>query len=159
MEIFNFLEALEDIVENSKKFPFSEKVLVDRDEILELIKEIRLKLPEELKLAKWIREEREKILVTARNEADDIIKEAENRIISMIDEHEITRKAYTKRDEIVAKANEEYRVMDRETKAYADGILEDVQNKVKMLQETLAQVENSINSVAENLANDRKELK
>lgn len=38
-----------------------------------------------------------KILVQAQNEADDIIKEAENRIISMIDEHEITRKAYEKK--------------------------------------------------------------
>ena len=93
MEIFTLLEELEDLLEKSKKVPFTNKCLVDKEEILEIIKEIRLKLPDELKQAKWIKEERQRILVEAQNEADGIIKEAENRIISMIDEHEITRKA------------------------------------------------------------------
>ena len=61
---------------------------------MELIKEIRLKMPEDLKQAKWVREERERILEEARKEAEDVVKEAENRIIAMIDEHEITKKAY-----------------------------------------------------------------
>ena len=127
--------------------------------MLDLIKEIRLKLPDELKQAKWIKEERERIISEAHKDADDIVKEAEKRIISMIDEHEITKKAYEKKDEIVAEANEKYRVMDRETKAYADGILENVQNRVKALQESLIQIEGALNEAVENLDNDRKELK
>lgn len=159
MEIFTLLETLEDILERSKNLPFSEKVIVDRSEMLDLIKEIRLKLPDELKQAKWIKEERERIMSEAHKDADDIVKEAEKRIISMIDEHEITKKAYEKKDEIVAEANEKYRIMDRETKAYADGILEGVQERVKTLQNTLAQIEGSLNEVVESLNNDRKELK
>ena len=159
MEIFTLLETLEDILERSKNLPFSEKVIVDRNEILDLIKEIRLKLPDELKQAKWIKEERERIMSEAHKDADDIVKEAEKRIISMIDEHEITKKAYEKKDEIVAKKKKKYRIMDRETKAYADGILEGVQERVKVLQDTLAQVESSLNEVVESLNNDRKELK
>jgi len=159
MEIFTLLETLEDILEKSKNLPFSEKVLVDRNEILDIIKEIRLKLPDELKQAKWIKEERERIMSEAHKDADDIVKEAEKRIISMIDEHEITKKAYEKKDEIVAEANEKYRIMDRETKAYADGILENVQERVKALQDTLIQIEGALNGVIENLNNDRKELK
>ena len=159
MEIFTLLETLEDILERSKNLPFSEKVIVDRNEMLDLIKEIRLKLPDELKQAKWIKEERERIMSEAHKDADDIVKEAEKRIISMIDEHEITKKAYEKKDEIVAEANEKYRIMDRETKAYADWILEGVQERVKTLQNTLAQIEGSLNEVVESLNNDRKELK
>lgn len=159
MEIFTLLETLEDILERSKNLPFSDKVLVDRNEMLDLIKEIRLKLPDELKQAKWIKEERERIMSEAHKDADDIVKEAEKRIISMIDEHEITKKAYEKKDEIVAEANEKYRIMDRETKAYADGILENVQNQVKSLQETLVQLEGSLNETVQNLDNNRKELK
>ena len=94
MEIFTLLETLEDILERSKTIPFSNKGVIDKEELLEIIKEIRLKLPDELKQAKWVKEERQRILVEAQKEADDIVKEAENRIISMIDEHEITRKAY-----------------------------------------------------------------
>ena len=92
MEIFTLLETLEDILENSKNLPFSNKGIVDKEEILEIIKEIRLKLPDELKQAKWVKEERQRILSEAQKEANDIVKEAETRIISMIDEHEITKK-------------------------------------------------------------------
>ena len=159
MEICTLLETLEDILERGKNLPFSAKVLVDRNEILDLIKEIRLKLPDELKQAKWIKEERERIMSEARKDADDIVKEAEKRIISMIDEHEITKKAYEKKDEIIEGANDRYRVIERETKAYADGILESVQTQVKSLQETLIQIENSLNETVQNLDNDRKELK
>ena len=159
MEIFTLLETLEDILEKSKNLPFSEKVLIDRNEMLDLIKEIRLKLPDELKQAKWIKEERERIMSEAHKDADDIVRQAEKRTISMIDEHEITRQAYSKKDEIIAKANEEYRVMDRETKAYADDILGRVQDRIKILQETLSQVETSLNEEVKNLANNRNELK
>jgi len=98
--------------------------------MLEIIKEIRLKLPEELKQAKWVKEERQRILVEAQKEADGIVKEAENRIISMIDEHEITRKAYEKKVEIIETANEMSREITKGTKDYADGILENLENAI-----------------------------
>ena len=131
MEIFTLLETLEDMLEKSRNVPFSGKCIVDKEEILDIIKEIRLKLPEELKQAKWVKEERQRILVEAQNEADEIIKEAENRIISMIDEHEITRKAYEKKVEIIETANEMSRVISKGTKDYADGILAGIESALK----------------------------
>ena len=76
MEIFTLLEALEDMLDKSRGIPFSTKCIVSKEEILDIIKEIRIKLPDELKQAKWIKEERQRILVEAQNEADEIIKEA-----------------------------------------------------------------------------------
>ena len=159
MEIFTLLETLEDIIENAKAVPFTEKVIVDKNDILNIIKEIRLKLPDELKQAKWIKEERERIMAEAEKDADDIVKEAENRIISMIDEHEITRKAYDKKEEIVAQANEMHRTIVRDTNVYADELLANVESSVKMLQETLANVEVTIKQTVETIENNRKELK
>ena len=63
MEIFTLLETLEDMLENSKKVPFTTRGMVDKEEMLEIIKEIRIKLPDELKQAKWVKEERQRILV------------------------------------------------------------------------------------------------
>ena len=65
MEIFTLLESLEEIIENSRSVPFSGKGIVDKDELFDLIKEIRIKLPDELKQAKWVKEERQRILVEA----------------------------------------------------------------------------------------------
>ena len=88
-------------------------------------------MPDELKQAKWIKEERQRILVEAQNEADGIIKEAENRIISMIDEHEITRKAYEKKVEIIETANEMSREITKGTKDYADNLLSNVEGALE----------------------------
>ena len=144
MEIFTLLENIEDILEKSKGVPFSNKVLVDKEEILEIISELRLKLPEELKQANWIKEERQRILVEAQKEADDIVKEAENRIISMIDEHEITKKAYEKKAEIIETANEMSREISKGTKDYADNLLNGIEVS---LQEALKIIQNNRNEL------------
>ena len=62
MEIFTYLENIEDALEKAKGVPFTSKAIVDKEKIIEIIQEIRLKLPDELKQAKWIKEERERIL-------------------------------------------------------------------------------------------------
>jgi len=145
MEIFTLLETLEEILENSKSIPFSNRGIVDKEELLDIIKEIRIKLPDELKQAKWVKEERGRILVEAQKEADDIVKEAENRIISMIDEHEITRKAYEQKAQIIETANEMSREITKGTKDYADNILE--------------KLEISLQDALKVIQNNRKELK
>ena len=141
MEIFTLLETLEDLLERSRNLPFSSKSVVDKEEILDLIKEIRLKLPDELKQAKWIKEERQRILAEAQKEADGIVKEAENRIIAMIDEHEITRKAYDQKTEIIETANEMSREISKGTKEYADSLLGNTEDIMK---ETLEKLETNM---------------
>lgn len=145
MEIFTLLETLEDILEKSRNVPFTNKGIVDKDEIVEIIQEIRLKLPDELKQAKWIKEERGRILLEAQKEADGVVKEAESRIISMIDEHEITRKAYEQKAQIIETANEMSREISKGTKDYADNLLEKIE---AVLEDALKTVQNN-----------RKELK
>ena len=145
MEIFTLLEALEDMLDKSRGIPFSSKCIVNKEEILDIIRDIRLKLPDELKQAKWIKEERQRILVQAQNEADEIIKEAENRIISMIDEHEITKKAYEKKVEIIETANEMSRKIKSGTEEYADNVL--------------AGIEVALEDALKVIKNNRKELK
>ena len=145
MEIFTLLETLEDIMERSRSLPFTDKGIVDKEEVLEIIKEIRLKLPDELKQAKWIKEERQRILTEAQKEANDIVKEAETRIISMIDEHEITKKAYEQKAQIIETANEMSREISQGTKEYADNVLGSIQTA---LEDALKVIQNN-----------RKELK
>ena len=145
MEIFTLLETLEEALERGKNLPFSNKTVVDKEEILDIVKEIRLKLPDELKQAKWVKEERGRIIVEAQKEAEGIVKEAENRIIAMIDEHEITRKAYDQKAQIIEAANEMSREISQGTKDYADSILQNI--------------ETALQSALETIQNNRKELK
>lgn len=134
MEILSIIETLEEVVEKSVSVPFSGKCMVDREEILEIIKEMRLKLPDDIKQAKWVKEERQKILMEAQKEANNIIKDAENKIASLVDEHEITRKAYDQANEIVTNAQKNAREIRLGTKEYADNVLGKVE---EILEETL----------------------
>ena len=104
MEIFTLLEEIENIIEKAKINKITNRTTLSREEaqaVLEMIADIRLKFPDELKQARWIREERDRIIEEAKRDAENIVKEAENRIISMIDEHEITKKAYEQKAEII----------------------------------------------------------
>lgn len=145
MEILAILETLEDVVEKGVNVPFSGKCLVDKEEILEIIKEIRLKLPDDIKQAKWVKEERQRILLEAQKEANNIIKDAENKILSLVDEHEITKKAYEQANEIISNAQKNAREIRLGTREYADSILNKVED---ILKETI-----------EVIQSDREELK
>lgn len=160
MEIYTLLETLEEIINKSKSVPFTtDKCIVEKKQFKDIISEIRTKLPDELKQAKWIKEERERIIGEAQKDADDIVKEAENRIIAMIDEHEITKKAYEKKNEIIADANEMYREITQGTNTYVDGILANIENNMVELGKTVSNVELSIQNALETIQNNRKELK
>ena len=65
--VLQLLDELEDVMDSSKAVPFSSKVTVNKEEIYDIISEIRMKLPNELKQSKWVIEERNKIQKGRRN--------------------------------------------------------------------------------------------
>lgn len=136
---------LEDVVEKSMAIPFAGRAIVDREELLDLIQEIRLNLPGDLKQAKWVKEERQRILDEANKEAESIVKNAEEKMASLIDDHEITQKAYAQANEIIAAAQNNARELRLGTKQYADDVM--------------ASLEAKIEKVASTVRENRKELK
>ena len=59
MDILLLLDEIEDIIEDGTSVPFSKKILVDTEELLDILKEIRIRLPDEIKQAAWIKEEKQ----------------------------------------------------------------------------------------------------
>lgn len=144
MEILEVLDALEEKVEQAFNIPILNKSLIDKEVLLEEIEDIRLKLPEDLKQAKWVKEERKRIISEAQAEADGIIKAAEEKGKEMIAEHEITKKAYDQANEIIASAQKNARDMRVSAKQYADSLLEDVQGRMGQVAEILAKARDDI---------------
>ena len=131
MEIFNLLEKLEDLVDNAWSVPLTGRSMVKKKEMTELLKEIRVMLPDEIKQAKWIKEERQRFLFEAQQEAQTIIKDAENRIVSMIDESEITRKSYEQANETIINAQKTARDIRDGSIEYADEVLTKMEETLK----------------------------
>ena len=147
MDALELLEELEDIIDKGVSVPFSGRCLLDKDELLEVLSEIKLKLPEDLKQAKWIKEERERIIADAKTEADALIKTANDQIIAMVDENEITKKAMAQASDIVEQAKGEALATKTSSYEYADYLLENVENVVVS---TIKDLEQCINIVRNN---------
>ncbi len=133
MEVLEIIDMLEDVVEKSMAIPFMGRAIVDREELLDLLQEIRLNLPGDLKQAKWVKEERQRILDEANKEAESIVKNAEEKMASLIDDHEITQKAYAQANEIIAAAQNNARELRLGTKQYADDVMASLEAKIEKL--------------------------
>lgn len=153
MDALELLEELEDIIDKGVSVPFSGRCLLDKDELLEVLSEIKVKLPEDLKQAKWIKEERERIISEAKAEANNLIKTANDQIIAMVDENEITKKALSKAEEIHNQATAEANSVKTSSYEYADYLLENVENVVV---NTIKDLEQCINIVKNNRSDMRK---
>ncbi len=147
MDTLELLEELEDIIEKGVSVPFSGRCLLDKEELLEVLAEIKLKYPDELKQAKWIKEERERILSDAKAEANNLLKTANDQIIAMVDENEITKKAQANASDIIEQANMQAFSTRTSSYEYADYLLENVENVVvntiKDLEQCIAIVKNN----------------
>ena len=131
--VLQLLDELEEIMDSSRAVPFSNKVSVDKEEIYDIISEIRMKLPNELKQSKWVIEERNKILIDAQKEADEIVKNAEERLVRMIDDNEVTKKAYDQAANIIESAKKTAKEMCLGAMEYSESVLSDAENKLKEL--------------------------
>lgn len=137
MDILKLINEIEDVLENASSLPFSNKAMVDVDELFEIIREIRIKLPDEIKQASWIKEERQRILAEAQKDADTMLNEAELKLEELVDENEITKKAKEIAEEIVTKAQNNAKEIRLGALEYADNILLETQQNLKDVIETL----------------------
>lgn len=129
-DTLELITELEDIIDKGVAVPFSGRCLLDKEELLEIIQEIRLKLPTDLEQAKWIKAERINIINDARKEAEEIIKAANDQLVAMVDDSEITKKATQAAAEIMESANAEANAAKESSYQYADYLLENVENVV-----------------------------
>ena len=120
MEILQIIDILEDKIEQSKTIPLLNRSMIDKEDILASIEELRLHLPEDMKQARWIKDERKRILAEAQSEADEIIKGAKEKTAKMVDEHEITKKAYEQANQIIAAAQKNSRELRMGARQYVD---------------------------------------
>ena len=133
MDIMEIVDMLEETIDKASSVPLTGKVMVDKDELLDYIQEIRLVYPDELKEAKWVKEERQRILSEAESRAEAIQKNAEETQMQLIDEHEITKRAYEQANELVNAAQSKSIEIKTDTDQYVDDILNDAEHRLDLL--------------------------
>ncbi len=107
----------------SKKLPLTNNVVLDQAAVLELIDQLRVAVPDEVRQARRITEEASRITERAREEGDQIVARAQEQAAQMLEERELVRAAQHRAAEILEQAQEEARELRRGADEYAAGVL------------------------------------
>ncbi|MEI2701024.1 MAG: ATPase [Baekduia sp.] len=123
MDVLVLIDKLDDLVHNAKKIMLTDEVRVDREEIYDLLDQMRATLPGEIKQARWIVKERKEMLAEAQREAERIISDAKVKQQELVADQEVTRQAERGAEEIIQDARDREREIRLGAEDYADEIL------------------------------------
>ncbi len=145
MDIFVLLEKMDYIIDEAGKLPLTNKVIIEKEDLLEIISEIRLKLPEEINRANWVAKERQRILTEAQTEADSLLERAKRQQDGLLSDTEIMKMAKDRANEILAIA---------ENKAYEIKV-----NSLNYSDELLAKIQERLAGLLDVIEENRRELR
>jgi len=123
MDVLVLIDKLDDLVHNARPVPLTDQVRVDREEIYDLLDQMRATIPEEIKQARWIVKERQEMLAEAKRESERIVREAREQQARLVSDEEVTKQAERAADEIVEDARSREREIRLGAEDYADEIL------------------------------------
>jgi vacuolar-type H+-ATPase subunit H len=144
IDILHLVDRLEKLLNQSWRIPFTSNIVIQEDAFLDIIDQMRISIPEEVKQAKRVGAERERVLEQAQEEADRIVALAHEQAGNLAEDHEIMKAAYVKADEIIAQAH----LSTENVKADADVyVMETLSTLEEHLMRLLTTVRNGIRQV------------
>lgn len=124
MTVNEILDTLEDLVERSWSLPLTGgRAAISVRDVIDLIDEVRLALPKEIKQAKMIVTDRKDIIADAKKEAAGIIADAEKKAQRMVAENEIVQRAQERANHMLASAHSQSSELRRMTNNYVENLL------------------------------------
>jgi cell division septum initiation protein DivIVA len=127
VEIMAMLDRLEDAIAQATKVPLTGKVLLDPDELLSLMDEMRELLPQEIRDANRVARDREAILTEARDQAESTVREAQALAARLTAEHSVAQEAQKAADELIDQAKRVAREIRQNALEWADELFGRVQ--------------------------------
>jgi vacuolar-type H+-ATPase subunit H len=143
--LIELLDQLTETIRQAKGIPFSDNCVIDREDVLYWVNQIRDNLPEEIHQARWLLEQNRQVVASARQKAESILRETEQRSAIMINEHEITLRAREMAQMAIEQANQAAWQMRVASTDYA--------------RQRLTEVENQLTEVLVKVQKNKKELK
>ncbi|MBI5298285.1 MAG: hypothetical protein HY869_22635 [Chloroflexi bacterium] len=144
MDILQLIDRLEELFNESKAFPFTHNVMVDEDRMLELIDQMRIAIPEEVKKAQQLIAQRDRVMAQAQEEANRTLALAREKADALTQKDSIAVEAQRRAEQIKAQA-----LIDAEnTRADADNYVLD----------SLTQLQNELDKISGQVRNGIRKL-
>ena len=124
------LDRLEEALVTGSRVPMTSRILVDEQECLDIIDQLRVALPRELKDSRRVLEERDQLLGQAQEETERVIRAAESKAGRLLEEHALVRAANARAESIEERAEQDAQEIRQEAEQYAQGLLQRVQERL-----------------------------
>lgn len=144
MDILQMIDHLEELLNESRPLPFTHNVIVDEDRMLDLIDQMRVSIPEEVKKAQQLLAQRDRLLAQAQEEANRTIAIAREKSDQLIERDQVVQTAFTQAEQIKVKAENDALIIRQEADNY---VLETLRNLEVEMERALNQVRNGIRSL------------
>lgn len=145
MDILNLVNKLEELFSQGRSLPFTHNVVINEDQMIDLIDQMRISIPEEIKRSQQILAQRDRILAQAKDEHDRMIEIANEKREQLISSHEISIEAQNRAKQIISQAQTESEVIKQEADKYA---LESLKKLEIEMERSMAQVRNGIKALS-----------
>jgi len=153
MVIMALIDRLEEMVTQATKVPLTGKVLLDPDELLALVDEMRELIPQEIREANRIARDREAILRESREQAEQTIREAQALASKLTSEAAVTKEAQQQADELIDQAKRVAREIRQNALEWADELFARAQPQIEALAAETERAANAIRKAREELRN------
>ena len=144
MDILHLVDRLEELFNESRPVWLTHSVIVDEERMLDLIDQMRVAVPEEIKKAQQIITQRDRILAQAKEEANRTVALAREKAEKQMEQNEMIQSARVLADQIIEEANREAAMTQQEADKY---ILETLSKLEMQMEHLLTQVRNGINTL------------
>ena len=146
------LEDLESLVMNASKMPFTNKKMIEEEELLQIIDDLKESMPSELEQSKKVLAERDKIISDAQHHADSMVAQAKDYIAKLTEESELVRPAQEHANQNIQNANQSSEELKSSSITYAGDVLKYVETT---LDKTLSSIKQNRDSLLQSNHQDK----
>ena len=137
-EVERLIQGLINVIAAARPVPLSSSSMINKDEVISVLNDISLRLPDEIRAARWLLKQREDFLARTQREGDELIDLARARAGQMVQKSEVVKAAEVRARRIVEDAQSEARRLQLETEDYCDQRLASFEAVLKKTQKIVA---------------------
>lgn len=137
IDVLQLIDRLEQLVSSGTRLPLSSRTIVDEQEFLDIIDQLRVTVPDEIKQARKVSQEKDRVILLAEDEADKIINAARERATMMLQENELVHLAEEQARQVIEEARREAEDIRHGADVYALEVLNGLESELTRLVATV----------------------
>lgn len=171
MKVLELIDYLQGVLESASRIPMTGKAMINVDEFQDMLEEIKNYLPEELRKAQWIVQEKQRMINEAKEEIESMKKESMEYYRDKIRSHDFVKEAKVRAEKIVSSAELNAKTIKNGTKEYAEDVLtrtrKDIEEAKKEIlksiqitvEHSMIELDNNLNKVVRQIQENQEEIK